>query len=68
MYLRPDPPDLNSIEEFFAELKAFIKPMWYNYEENTEQGIRFYLCSNVHSLVLNCRHLIGEGTSRFLIF
>ena len=38
MYLPPYSPDLNPIEEFFAELKAFIKRMWYNYEENTEQG------------------------------
>jgi transposase len=29
-------PDLNPIEEFFAELKAFIKRSWYYYKENPE--------------------------------
>jgi transposase len=36
-YLPPYSPDLNAIEEFFAELKAFIKRNWQSYE-NTEQG------------------------------
>jgi transposase len=33
MYLPPYPPDLNLIEEFFAELKTFIKRSWHYYEE-----------------------------------
>ena len=36
-------PDLDPIEEFFAELKAFIKQNWHNYEENSEQGFDTFL-------------------------
>ncbi|KAJ5480242.1 hypothetical protein N7530_005751 [Penicillium desertorum] len=32
VYLPPYSPDLNPIEEFFAELKAFIKRNWSYYE------------------------------------
>ena len=35
VYLPPYSPDKNPIEEFFAELKAFIKKQWYVYEEDT---------------------------------
>jgi transposase len=38
MYLSPYSPDLNPIEEFFAELKAFIKKNWHAFEEAPEQG------------------------------
>ena len=34
VYLPPYSPDLNPIEEFFAELKAFIKRNWQVYEAN----------------------------------
>jgi transposase len=34
MYLLLYSPDLNPIEEFFAELKAFIKRSWSTYEED----------------------------------
>ena len=34
VYLPPYSPDKNPIEEFFAELKAFIKKQWYVYEED----------------------------------
>jgi transposase len=46
VYLPPYSPDLNLIEEFFAELKAFIKR---NYEENPQQGFDAFLewCINV---------------------
>jgi transposase len=43
MYLPPYSPDLNPIEEFFAELKAFIKRNWSLYEENPEQGFDVFL-------------------------
>jgi len=43
MYLPPYSPDLNPIEEFFAELKAFIKRNWQNYENNPEQGFGAFL-------------------------
>jgi transposase len=36
-------PDLNPIEEFFAELKAFIKRNWHIYEENPQQGFDSFL-------------------------
>jgi hypothetical protein len=42
-YLPPYSPDFNPIEEFFAELKAFIKRNWQNYEENPEQGFDAFL-------------------------
>jgi transposase len=34
LYLPPYSPDFNPIEEFFAELKAYIKKAWSVYEEN----------------------------------
>jgi transposase len=43
MYLPPYSPDLNPIEEFFAELKAFIKRSWSTYEEDTAQGFDVFL-------------------------
>jgi transposase len=43
MYLPPYLPDLNPIEEFFAELKSFIKRHWKLYEENPEQGYDVFL-------------------------
>ncbi len=36
-------PDFNPIEEFFAELKAFIKRHWGIYEENPQQGFDNFL-------------------------
>lgn len=38
VYLPPYSPDLNPIEEYFAELKAFIRRNWQSYEENPAQG------------------------------
>ena len=35
VYLPPYSPDLNPIEEFFAELKAFIKKHWKIFEDNS---------------------------------
>jgi hypothetical protein len=43
LYLPPYSPDLNPIEEFFAELKAFIKRYWSIYEESPEQGFDTFL-------------------------
>jgi transposase len=43
VYLPPYSPDLNPIEEFFAELKAFVKRNWQKYEENPEQGFDTFL-------------------------
>jgi len=43
VYLPPYSPDLNPIEEFFSELKAFIKRNWSRYEENPRQGFDTFL-------------------------
>jgi transposase len=43
VYLPPYSPDLNPIEEFFAELKAFIKRYWHIYEGNPNQGFGNFL-------------------------
>jgi transposase len=43
VYLLPYLPDFNPIEEFFAELKAFIKLSWHNYEEHPRQGFDTFL-------------------------
>jgi transposase len=43
VYLPPSSPNLAPIEEFFAELKAFIKRSWHNYEENPQQGFDTFL-------------------------
>jgi transposase len=36
-------PDLNPIEEFFAELKAFVKKQWHEYEDNSYQDFKVFL-------------------------
>jgi hypothetical protein len=43
MYLPPYSPDLNPIEEFFSELKAFIKRNWHFHEEYPDQGFDTFL-------------------------
>jgi transposase len=43
LYLPPYSPDLNPIEELFAELKAFIKKQWHEYEDNPRQGFKLFL-------------------------
>ena len=43
VYLPPYSPDLNPIEELFAELKAFIKRNWNSYADNPEQDFTSYL-------------------------
>lgn len=43
VYLSPYSPDLNPIEEFFAELKTFVKRLWQIYEENPAQGFDSFL-------------------------
>lgn len=49
VYLPPYSPDLNPIEEFFSELKAFIRRYWQTYEDNPEQGFASFLdwCVNI---------------------
>lgn len=43
VYLPPYSPDLNPIEEFFAELKAFIRRNWCYFEDDREQGFDCFL-------------------------
>jgi transposase len=43
LYLPPYSPDFNPIEEFFAELKAYIKKAWSEYEDNPGQGFHAFL-------------------------
>ncbi len=43
MYLPPYSPDFNSIEEFFAALKTFIKRNWKTYEDDSAQGFNVFL-------------------------
>ena len=43
IYLPPYSPDLNPIEEFFAELKGFIRRSWCYYEENPDQEFDHFL-------------------------
>lgn len=43
LYLAPYSPDYNPIEEFFAELKGYIKKAWTTYEEDPDQGFKAFL-------------------------
>ncbi len=43
VYLPPYSPDLNPIEEFFAELKGFIKRYWGYFEDDPSQGFDSFL-------------------------
>jgi transposase len=43
LYLLPYLPDLNPIEEFFAELKAFIKKQWHEFENDPQQDFGVFL-------------------------
>jgi transposase len=43
VYLPPYSPDLNPIEEFFAELKSSIKRNWQHYMEHSDEGFDSFL-------------------------
>jgi transposase len=43
MYLPPYSSDLNPIEEFFAELKSFIKRNWKTYEDDFNKDFQAFL-------------------------
>jgi hypothetical protein len=43
LYLPPYSPDLNPIEEFFAEMKAFIKKQWHQFENSPCQDFGVFL-------------------------
>lgn len=50
LYLPPDSPDFNPIEQFFAELNAYIKKAWSAYEKNLDQGFHTFLQRCVHEV------------------
>jgi transposase len=50
LFLPPYSPDFNPIEEFFAELKAYIKKSWSAYECNPEQEFHVFLRRCVHDV------------------
>ena len=52
VYLPPYSPDLNPIEEFFAELKAFIRRNWSLYEDHSQRGFADFL--------LQCLDVVGS--------
>jgi transposase len=43
LYLAPYCPRLNPIEEFFAEVKAFMKSNWKVYEDNPDRDFAAFL-------------------------
>lgn len=43
VYLPPYSPDLNPIEEFFAELKAFIQRRWQSFEKIPTKALARFL-------------------------
>jgi hypothetical protein len=43
VYLPPYSPDLNPIEEFFAQFKMFVKRHWGAYMENEDQDFPAFL-------------------------
>jgi transposase len=57
LYLPPYPPDFNPIEEFFAELKAYIKEAWPSFEQDPDQGSHAFLRQSSMILVQNSRAL-----------
>lgn len=62
VYLPPYSPDLNPIEEFFPELKAFIRRNWQSYENDRDQGFDSFLewCIDV----VGAREKSAEGHFR----
>ena len=43
VFLPPYSPDLNPIEEFFSDLKRFIKKNWHEYKSNPTQDFCAFL-------------------------
>lgn len=50
LYLLPYSPDFNPIEEYFAELKGYIKKVWPSFEQNPDQGFRAFLRECVYDV------------------
>ena len=68
IYLPPYSPDLNPIEEFFAELKIFMRQNWGVYESYPEQGFATFLKVSVDAVGSRRRsargHFRANGASR----
>lgn len=62
LYLPPYSPDFNPIEEFFAELKGYIKKAWAAYEEDPSQGFHAFLRKCVDDV--GARQKSAEGHFR----
>ena len=60
LYLPPYSPDLNPIEEFFAELKTFIKRNWQCYTDTPQQDFKAFLEWCVDTV--RARKSSAEGT------
>jgi transposase len=54
LYLPPYSPDFNPIEEFFAELKAFIKKQWHEFESSPYEVFPLLRLCACDSLSLTC--------------
>lgn len=63
LYLPPYSPDFNPIEEFFTELKAYIKKVWSAYEENPGQGFHAFLRRYVYKV--GAKQDSAEGHFRY---
>ena len=55
LFLPPYSPDLNPIEEFFAELKSFAKTNWRIFREHPQQGFATFL--------MGCIDVVGKRTN-----
>ena len=58
LYLPPYSPDLNPIEEFFTELKMFIKRNWQRYTDDPGQDFKAFLrvvCGRCRGKEVKCR-------------
>jgi transposase len=62
VYLPPYSPDLNPIEEFFSELKAYIKQNWGVYEDDPGQGFDNFLEGCVD--IIGAKERSAEGHFR----
>ena len=60
LYLSPYSPGLSPIEEFFAELKAYIKNAWPGYEKYPDQGFHAFLRQCVHDVGANKQSAEGH--------
>ncbi|KAL0929468.1 uncharacterized protein CTRU02_215634 [Colletotrichum truncatum] len=64
LYLCPYSPDLNPIEEFFAELKAFIKRHWQEYDGRDFEGFLQWCVNMVGARKASARgHFRHAGVS-----